>query len=118
MTVLPVNSSWIDFPMLLFCNFKNSGHGGFAVKIFGFAVRSSLLGLPGNDIRRQRKIFQFLKVSGLAFIKQSDPTVPDLAGWIPSLVELGTLVCTMSSTITLVATEESTRTSALELEPP
>ena len=38
------------------------------------------------------------------------------AGWIQTLVERGTLICTSSSTVTLVATEW-TRTSALELEP-
>ena len=29
-------------------------------------------------------------------LKHSDPTVPELADWIPTLVEKGTLVCTMS----------------------
>ena len=28
---LSVDSSWFDFPMLLLCNLKNNGHGGFAL---------------------------------------------------------------------------------------
>ena len=50
MIVLSVDFSWIDFPMLQFFNLKNSGHGGFAVKIFGFAVRSSLLRLSRRGL--------------------------------------------------------------------
>ena len=44
MTVLS-DSSWIDFSYL-----TNSGHGGFAIKIFGFAVRSSVLHLSRRDL--------------------------------------------------------------------
>ena len=43
------DSSWIDVPMLLFCNFKNSGQGGFAMKSCDFAVRS-LLHLSRRDL--------------------------------------------------------------------
>ena len=45
MTVLSVDSSWFDYPMLLLCNFTNSGHDGFAIKMFGLAVLKSLLHL-------------------------------------------------------------------------
>ena len=50
MTVFPVDSSLFDFPKLSLRNFKNNGHGGFAIKIFGFAVRSSLLHLSRRDL--------------------------------------------------------------------
>ena len=42
MTAFSVDSSWFDFPILVSCNFKNDGHGGFAFNIFGFALRSML----------------------------------------------------------------------------
>ena len=64
------------------------------------------------------KSVNFSKSLALLSLKQSHPTVPELAGWILTLVEIDTLVCTMSSTLTLVATEELTRTSILEPEPP
>ena len=48
--------------------------------------------------------------------QQCDPTVSELEGWIPTLDGMGTLVCTMSSTLMLTAVEGKLRTSALELE--
>ena len=61
---------------------------------------------------------QDLSISqSLWLLKQSDPTVPALTGWTPTRVETGTMVCAMSSILTLVATVESKGTSALELEP-
>ena len=50
MTLLSPDSSGIELASMRFCNFKNSGHGGFAIKIFGFAVRSSLLHLSRRDL--------------------------------------------------------------------
>ena len=69
MTILSDDSSLIDFPMLLFCNFKNSGHGGFAIRILGFAVRSSLLHLSRRDL-----VSRFQPVSNSAATPVLRPT--------------------------------------------
>ena len=45
MTLFSADSSWFDYQMLVLCNLKNIGHGGFVSKISGFAVRGSLLRL-------------------------------------------------------------------------
>ena len=87
-TVLLVDYSWIDFPMLLFCNFKNSGHGARLQPVSSSAATPVLrprcierslkragdwhrfvAGCFWKCIQRQHKICQFLKVSGLAFIE-------------------------------------------------
>ena len=136
MTVLSVDSSWFDFPMLQICNFTNSGHDGFAIKVFCLAVRRSLLHLSRRDLvsrfqpvsssaatpvlrpscnehslkrtgesdqlrtspsRFSRDLApipcwvflemhststqDFSKSLALLSFKQSDPTVPSLAGW-------------------------------------
>ena len=85
-------------------------------QVFTRPCTDSLLGLPGNAFDVNTRFVNFSQSLALLSLKQRDPTVPELAGWMPTLVKIGTLVCTMSSTLTLVATEELTRTS--ELEPP
>ena len=172
-TVLSVDSSWFDFPMLQICNFTNSGHDGFAIKMFCLAVRRSLLHVSRRDlvsrfqpvsssaatpVLRPSCIEHSLKRTGESdqlrtspsrfsrdfapipcwvFLEMHSTSTQDFSKslpcchssrviqlyprWpvgIPSVVEVGTSVFTMSSTLTLVATEESTRTSALELGPP
>ena len=87
-------------------------------QVFTSPCTDSLLGLPGNAFDVNTRFVHFSKSLALHSSRQSDPTVPELAGRIPTLAEIGTLVCTMSSTLTLVDTEELTGTSALELEPP
>ena len=76
--------------------------------------------LGGHAFDVNTRSVNLSKSLALLSLKQSDPIVPELAGWIPTLVEIGTLVYNMSSTFTLVTTEELTGTSVLELqlEPP
>ena len=61
-------------------------------QLFTRPCTDSLLGIHGNALDVNTRFVNVSKSLALLSLKQSDPTVPEMAGWIPTLTEIRTLV--------------------------